>query len=85
MFIACQCYILIIIFSFQGIALIFEKIAHGLLRLSGDTMSHTLKVYDDDIMAKSSDLEATDTAKEETVNLSINSIAHGKSVKSKCC
>ncbi|XP_074035720.1 uncharacterized protein [Leptinotarsa decemlineata] len=67
----------------QGVGLIFEKIAQELLKLSGQLQ--TLKVYDDDIMAKSSDLEATDTANEETVNLSINSIAHGNSVSSKCC
>lgn len=48
-----------------------------------------LKVYDNeninDIMAKSSDLEATDTGNEETVNLSIGNIAHGSSVTSNCC
>ncbi|XP_018568480.1 ras-related protein RHN1 [Anoplophora glabripennis] len=69
----------------QGIGLIFEKIALGLLRLSGQKTNHTLKVYDDDIMATSSELEATDTANEETVNISIHSIAHGRTVKSKCC
>ncbi|KAG5872590.1 hypothetical protein JTB14_029708 [Gonioctena quinquepunctata] len=69
----------------QGVGLIFEKIAQELLRLSGQGSIQTLKVYDDDIMAKSSELEATDTANEETVNLSINSIAHGNSVSSKCC
>nr|XP_023025717.1 ras-related protein RABF2a-like [Leptinotarsa decemlineata] len=72
-----------IFFHLQGVGLIFEKIAQELLKLSGQLQ--TLKVYDDDIMAKSSDLEATDTANEETVNLSINSIAHGNSVSSKCC
>lgn len=65
--------------------MIFENIALGLLRLSGQKASHTLKVYDNDIMATSSELEATDTANEETVNISILSIAHGRTVKSKCC
>lgn len=71
----------------QGIAMIFESIANGLLRMTGQDVKHTLKVYSDveDLMARSSELEATDTATEETVNLSINSIAHGNSVSSKCC
>lgn len=71
----------------QGIAMIFDNIAHGLLRLTGQGVKHALKVYNDveDLMARSSQLEATDTAVEETVNLSINSIAHGNSVRSTCC
>lgn len=71
----------------QGVAMIFDSIAHGLIRMTGQDVGHTLKVYNDfnNLMARSSELEATDTAVEETVNLSINSIAHGKSVSSKCC
>jgi len=71
----------------QGVAMIFDSIARGLIRISGQGENHTLKVYDDveDLMTKSSELEATDTGVEETVNLSIKSIAHGKSVSSKCC
>ncbi|KAJ8978818.1 hypothetical protein NQ317_018908 [Molorchus minor] len=68
-----------------GVALIFEKVALGLLKLSGDDDSDTLKVYNNEIMATSSELEPTDTANEETVNLSINSIAHGNSVGWNCC
>jgi hypothetical protein len=60
-----------------------------LIRIFGTNVDHNLKVYDteniDNIMANSSELEATDTGKEETVNLSINSIAHGNMVKPKCC
>lgn len=57
-----------------------------MLRLTGERNDHTLKVYDDEnMMAKSSELEPTDTANEETVNISINSIAHGRTVNSKCC
>uniref|UniRef100_A0A6P7F8L7 Ras-related protein RABF2b-like n=1 Tax=Diabrotica virgifera virgifera TaxID=50390 RepID=A0A6P7F8L7_DIAVI len=68
----------------QGVGMIFERIAQGLLRLQG--VASTLKVYEDDMMARSSELEATDTANEETVNLSIGSIAHGDTVKhSSCC
>ncbi|CAH1110386.1 unnamed protein product [Psylliodes chrysocephalus] len=68
----------------QGVGLIFQKLAQGLLRLQG--LTSTLKVYDDDIMANSSELEATDTANEETVNVSIGSIAHGNTVNfGKCC
>lgn len=53
--------------------------------MSGQNITSTLRVYDDELMAKSSDLEPTDTAKEETVNVSISSVAHGNPVKSKCC
>ncbi|CAG9859835.1 unnamed protein product [Phyllotreta striolata] len=67
----------------QGVALIFEKLAQGLMRLQG--LSSTLKIYEDDIMASSSELEATDIANEETVNVSIGSIAHGNTVNGKCC
>lgn len=73
---------------FKGVGLVFEDVARGLIRLLGNTSDHNLKVYDseniDNIMANSSELEATDIGKEETVNLSINSIAHGNIVK-KCC
>ncbi|EFA06553.2 uncharacterized protein LOC661602 [Tribolium castaneum] len=72
----------------QGVGLVFDDVARGLIRLLGNSSDHNLKVYDseniDNIMANSSELEATDTGKEETVNLSINSIAHGNTVK-KCC
>lgn len=49
--------------------------------------NHNLKVYEsiDDIMARSSELEPTDEGNEETVNISIKSIAHGNTVDSKCC
>lgn len=53
--------------------------------MSGQNLTSTLRVYDDDMMAKSSDLEPTDTANEETVNTSISSVAHGNPVKSRCC
>ncbi|XP_056636124.1 ras-related protein Rab-31-like isoform X2 [Diorhabda sublineata] len=67
-----------------GIGMVFEKIAQGLLRLQG--LNSTLKVFEDDMMAKSSELEPTDTAKEETVNISIKNIAHGDSVnRNGCC
>ncbi|RZC36778.1 ras-related protein RABF2b [Asbolus verrucosus] len=73
----------------QGVGLVFDDIARGLVRMSGSHNDHNLKVYDteniDNIMANSSELEATDTGKEETVNLSISSIAHGNTVKPKCC
>ncbi|CAG9813758.1 unnamed protein product [Phaedon cochleariae] len=69
----------------QGTGLIFEKIAQELLKLSGEGSSSTLKVFDNDFMAKSSELEATDIGTEENVNLSIGSIAHGNSVQSRCC
>jgi Ras-related protein Rab-21 len=73
----------------QGVELVFDDVARGLIRIFGTNVDHNLKVYDteniDSIMANSSELEATDTGKEETVNLSINSIAHGNMVKPKCC
>jgi Ras-related protein Rab-21 len=73
----------------QGVELVFDDVARGLIRIFGTNVDHNLKVYDteniDNIMANSSELEATDTGKEETVNLSINSIAHGNMVKPKCC
>ncbi|KAJ3648404.1 hypothetical protein Zmor_020209 [Zophobas morio] len=73
----------------QGVGVVFDDVARGLIRLFGNTTDHNLKVYDseniDNIMASSSELEATDTGKEETVNLSIRSIAHGNTVKPKCC
>ncbi|KAJ8955868.1 hypothetical protein NQ318_005416 [Aromia moschata] len=75
----------IVLLLFQGVGVIFDKIAIGLLSLSGQNVAHTLKVYDNEIMAPSSELEATDTANEETVNISIKSIAHGRSVGWKCC
>ncbi|XP_060525690.1 uncharacterized protein LOC132701615 isoform X1 [Cylas formicarius] len=70
----------------QGVRLVFEDIARCLIKLVGQN-ARTLQVYDDGegLMAKSSQLEATDTAREETVNLSISNIAHGKSVRQKCC
>lgn len=60
--------------------------ANGLCRMSGHD-NHNLKVYEsiDDIMARSSELEPTDEGNEETVNISIKSIAHGNTVDSKCC
>lgn len=71
----------------KGIGIVFEDLANGLCRLAGHNNNHTLKVYEDidDIMAKSSELEPTDVGNEETVNVSIKSIAHGSSVKSTCC
>lgn len=71
---------------FQGLGLIFDNIAVGLCHMAGHG-NHTLKVYNsiDDLMARSSELEPTDEGNEETVNVSIKSIAHGNSVNSKCC
>ncbi|CAH0552122.1 unnamed protein product [Brassicogethes aeneus] len=72
----------------QGVGVVFENIALGLLRMSVGKSNNTLKVYDDDIndiMAKSSELDATDVGNEEVVSISIKSIAHGDTVSSKCC
>ncbi|XP_019877568.1 ras-related protein Rab-31 [Aethina tumida] len=72
----------------QGVGVVFDNIAQGLLRMSADKSNHTLKVYDDDIndiMACSSELEPTDIGSEEQVSISIKSIAHGSTVGSKCC
>lgn len=71
--------------TLQGVALVFDNIAQGLLRMSGENLTNTLRVYDDELMAKSSELEATDTANEENVNISISSVAHGNPVNSRCC
>ncbi|XP_030760219.1 ras-related protein RABF2b [Sitophilus oryzae] len=70
----------------QGVGLIFESIARELIKVSGKIANDDSNFEDDDnMMAKSSELEATETAVEETVNLSINSIAHGRSVQNRCC
>lgn len=53
--------------------------------MSGQNLTNTLRIYDDDLMAKSSELEPTDTANEEAVNISIGNVAHGNPVKSRCC
>lgn len=68
--------------------LVFNNLALELIKMCGEEV-HNLKIYEseniDDLMARSSELDATDVGKEETVNLSISNIAHGSSVKSKCC
>ncbi|KAJ8971047.1 hypothetical protein NQ314_000913 [Rhamnusium bicolor] len=69
----------------QGVGILFENLAIGLCRLSGENIKHTLKVFDVDNMARSSELEATDTANEENVHIRLSSIAHGRSVNSNCC
>ncbi|VEN37376.1 unnamed protein product [Callosobruchus maculatus] len=71
----------------QGVGVIFEKLALELVKLSGEAVNHTLKVYNDsELMAKSTELPPTDTANEEIVNLSLNdSIAYGNPVPAGCC
>lgn len=73
----------------QGIELAFENMALELLNMLNKGSPTHLRVYDsedmENIMAASSELEATDVAREEIVNISINSIAHGSSVKPNCC
>ncbi|XP_076257823.1 RAS oncogene family member RabX1 [Rhynchophorus ferrugineus] len=72
----------------QGVGLVFEFIAHELIKLSGEDLNHTLKVYEnveDHEVNKSSEQLATETGVVENVNLGIDSIAHGKSIRSKCC
>lgn len=55
--------------------------------MSGDDINHTLKVYEDveEHITNKPGEQATETGVVETVNLSIDSIAHGKSIRSKCC
>ncbi|KAK9884065.1 hypothetical protein WA026_005002 [Henosepilachna vigintioctopunctata] len=74
----------------QGIEIVFKFVAMELLRMSTKNSSATsLKVYNTEnvngVMASSSELEATDIGNEEIVNMSINSIAHGHTVPSRCC
>ncbi|XP_017776483.1 PREDICTED: ras-related protein Rab-31-like isoform X2 [Nicrophorus vespilloides] len=73
----------------QGIGQVFETISRDLIRLSSDSSVKSLKVYEGDVesalMARSTDLEATDVGRIEEPGISIDSIAHAKTVPSKCC
>ncbi|XP_044745471.1 ras-related protein Rab-31-like [Coccinella septempunctata] len=73
----------------QGVELVFDYVARELVKVCSKNSPTFLKRdHTDDInniMAFSSELEPTDTANEELVNISINHIAHGDTVSSKCC
>lgn len=71
---------------FQGIEQIFLNIAAGLIRLSGESMSTSLKIYDSDHpVGAPSELRATDVGKTEVPSWSIDSIAHGDTEKPYMC
>ncbi|XP_045483546.1 ras-related protein Rab-21-like [Harmonia axyridis] len=73
----------------QGIELVFEYVAMELVKANSKNTPKANRSYNSDdinnIMAFSSELEPTDTANEELVNISINHIAHGDSVSPICC
>lgn len=54
-------------------------------RSSGNSNSFIRSYNMDHIMAFPTDLDPTDTANEELVNMSINHIAHGDTVSPNCC
>ncbi|XP_065168245.1 uncharacterized protein [Atheta coriaria] len=71
----------------SGVGQIFEHIAQGLLKSCAQGEINTMKIYEGDadaLMARSSQLQATDIGWIEEPGGSITAIAHGE-VHQKCC
>jgi hypothetical protein len=62
--------------------IVFDNVARGLIKLYGTNVDHNLKMYDTENVKNTL---VTDTGEEENLTLSINSVADGNMVKSKCC
>ncbi|KAJ3637137.1 hypothetical protein MTP99_000620 [Tenebrio molitor] len=63
----------------QGVEILFDDVARGLIKLFRTNVDHNLKVYDTE------NILGIDTEKEEIVNLDIDNGADGNMAKSKCC
>lgn len=72
----------------QGIEQVFLSAAKSLIRLSEGELLQSLKVYEGDngtpLMARSSELKATDVGRTEEPSWSISNVAHATTV-SNCC